>query len=301
MGIDFLSDLKIISSNFPVEVSNCALSLLNRVSYDYEKKKRFQFKPSDYNFSKIEPYIHFIWLGPKKFPQESLLRLKDWKQMNPDFRFIFWTDRQRGNDELEGVEIEIRMVTESVLPDLWRCYLHSSNYGEKSDIVRYEIIKSMGGIYVDHDVECIRSIKPLVDGYDFFVSLEGLDHFHRWRHWEKTDYYHGILCSNSIFGAAKEHPVLHKLVKHIDNKWDAVTAYWQEFKGQNSQYVSSLTWDERVILRTYIPFTKIILDNMQDLNYSIIVPAAYFSTYFIFHKNKAPIYGKHLFQSSWNK
>lgn len=38
----------------------------------------------------------------------------------------------------------------------------AKNYGEKSDILRYEILCQFGGIYVDCDFECLKSFDGLL-------------------------------------------------------------------------------------------------------------------------------------------
>ena len=37
-------------------------------------------------------------------------------------------------------------------------FLSAYNYGMKSDILRYEILHSFGGVYIDTDYECVMNI-----------------------------------------------------------------------------------------------------------------------------------------------
>jgi mannosyltransferase OCH1-like enzyme len=39
----------------------------------------------------------------------------------------------------------------------------ASNFGEKSDIWRYEILFRLGGVYVDTDFECVRPFDSLLE------------------------------------------------------------------------------------------------------------------------------------------
>jgi hypothetical protein len=40
-------------------------------------------------------------------------------------------------------------------------YMAASNYGQKADILRYELLQRHGGVYVDVDMECVRSLDGL--------------------------------------------------------------------------------------------------------------------------------------------
>lgn len=38
---------------------------------------------------------------------------------------------------------------------------HASNYGEQSDILRYELLYLYGGVYVDTDMQAVRPLDDL--------------------------------------------------------------------------------------------------------------------------------------------
>ena len=49
-----------------------------------------------------------------------------------------------------------------------------NNFGEKSDILRLEILYQMGGIYVDMDFECLQNMDNLlqmIDNYNTNINL----------------------------------------------------------------------------------------------------------------------------------
>lgn len=50
-----------------------------------------------------------------------------------------------------------------LLDILWnkKAYLAAPNYGQKADILRYELLQRHGGLYVDVDMECVRSLDGL--------------------------------------------------------------------------------------------------------------------------------------------
>lgn len=88
----------------------------------------------------IPRVIHQIWLGEYKPPIEAM---ESWKKNNPDWTYCLWSEKN--------------------LPDLVnkQAFLDSDNYPQKADILRYEILHQYGGIYMDADVHCLKSIDPL--------------------------------------------------------------------------------------------------------------------------------------------
>ncbi len=42
-------------------------------------------------------------------------------------------------------------------------YLAAPNYGQKADILRYELLERYGGVYVDVDMECLQPLDPLLE------------------------------------------------------------------------------------------------------------------------------------------
>lgn len=94
-----------------------------------------------------------IWIGNKKFPNESNTFLKTWSRKNVDYTTVLWT-----NEESD------KLMSDSKLA---KFYFESRNIGFKSDLLRYEILRSHGGVYVDSDLECLRPINSLVNNASF--------------------------------------------------------------------------------------------------------------------------------------
>jgi mannosyltransferase OCH1-like enzyme len=70
-------------------------------------------------------------------------------------------------------------------------------YALRSDVARYEILAAHGGIYVDCDVEPIRSFEPLL----------GADPFVAWCSDKELD--------PSVLGSPAHHPAIEKLVEDL--------------------------------------------------------------------------------------
>jgi len=109
------------------------------LAQQYEKTKNVKLKK---NFKKIPKIIHQIWIGPKKFPIKYKKWRNSWQMLNPDWEYIFWD-----NNRIKELEIT----------DM-RAFKKSNNYGFKSDLLRYAILKKYGGLYVDTDFECLRKL-----------------------------------------------------------------------------------------------------------------------------------------------
>lgn len=240
----------------------------------YEKNKDLRFKISDQ--TKIPKTVHFIWLGPRPFPPQSVENVRTWIAHNPGWTFKFWTDRDR-DPPCNGMKVSF--VDAFRFQFLEDCYKDSQNWGEKSDILRYEILFQEGGVYVDHDANCLQPFEGLHAGYDFYCGLEA-------PHPPMVG--HDITCGNGVIGSRPGHPVLKRILEIIGGRWDPLHA---QFKG-NDPFSKA----ELVLQRTYIALTKALEDTVdKDGNVDIVLPAAYF-----FAKSGiSPIYSKHFFANAW--
>lgn len=103
---------------------------------------------------RIPKIIHHIWLG-SPLPEKCRVLRETWIQNHPDWEFILWTDKDIEEFGLENKDL----------------YDASSNYGEKSDIARYELVYRLGGLYVDTDFECIKPMDVLHHCLDFYTGI----------------------------------------------------------------------------------------------------------------------------------
>ena len=101
---------------------------------------------------RIPKTIHRIWLGPAEMPAEYEEFGESWRRHHPGWEFRLWTD-----DELPEL---------SCPGGFERC----RNFGEASDVLRYEVLNQFGGVYVDTDVECLRSLEPLIADATAFAA-----------------------------------------------------------------------------------------------------------------------------------
>lgn len=55
------------------------------------------------------------------------------------------------------------------------CVAAARNYAQLSDVLRYELLMQLGGVYIDTDFVCQKNVEPLLDGYEFVGAGEKPD------------------------------------------------------------------------------------------------------------------------------
>lgn len=226
---------------------------------------------------KIPKTAHFIWLGPRPFPPESVANIRSWIAQNPDWNFKFWTDRPR---DLPCHGMEIVVMKEYPFSILKRCYATSNNWGEKSDILRFEILYHQGGVYADHDASCLQPFTPYHQVYDFFCGLQTPHPPFVGRN---------ITAGNGVIGACPGHPVIKSVIDLIDQRWEPI--------GEKFTKDSALPTEQIGMERTYIALTDALALSLDRPGYNdIVFPAAYFFP----KKGLEPILSQHFFATSWS-
>ena len=123
----------------------------------------------------IPRVVHRVWLGGRPLPDAFAEFGRTWERHHPEWEVRLWTDENAPTPA--GLE-------------------RTRNLAERADLVRYEIIRRHGGIYVDTDIECLRPIDELLEGVVLFAGYE----------------VPGRLC-NAVFGAVPEHPAFAEAVR----------------------------------------------------------------------------------------
>lgn len=166
---------------------------------DAETKNFFSFARNQYNqyilqenaFSetpRIPKIIHQIWVGPKTPPK----RFKEWQESflrtHPDWEYRLWTDAD---------VTELNLINQNY-------YDEETNYGAKSDILRLEILKRFGGVYVDVDFECLQPLDRLHHVCDFYIGFFQVIYLRA-----------SARINNGIIAACPEHPLINTLIEEI--------------------------------------------------------------------------------------
>ncbi len=188
----------------------------------------------------IPKVIHQIWLGPKHMPEYIPRFSREWKRLHPDWEYRLWTDA-----DVETLDFDLK--------DL---YNKSSNYGEKSDILRCEILLKHGGMYVDTDFEVLKSFDEFVEKYDFFA---GVEYPHPIRETNRM-----LLVSNALIGTAPNHPIMKRWKERIRETW-------QQTEEERLNPI------EKVMIRTFFTFGDAVEAEIESEHWrNIVFPSTYF-------------------------
>lgn len=273
---DFFTLLGRQTSLWKSFVRETDLDGIERYRKVYEKNKNFQYA-SGPNF-RIPKTVHVIWLGPNSFPRESVENIRTWVAHHPDWTFNFWTDRKR---PAPVSSMMTRYVSDFSFLHLKNRYEEATNWAEKSDILRYEILYQNGGLYIDHDADCIRPFHGLHRGYDFYACLE-LPH-------AAVDNM-SVTAGIGVIGAKPHHPILKGCIDSVEARWKDVS--------KDFAYNDPETQRELTLHRTYISLTHSLQQNL-DLpgNHDIVFPSSYF-----YAKGPLPsLYSQHFYGGKWEK
>lgn len=162
---------------------------------------------------RIPTIIHQIWLG-SPLPEECQILQKTWFAHHPNWTYFLWTDTLPQTFAANVMVFKPRSFSDILT------FLHDvaekggifiidiaglafstrghfdarSNYGEKSDILRYEILYHCGGLYIDTDFESLKPFDIFHHACDFYA---GADY--------ESPYF---LVHNSIIGSRAKHPII---------------------------------------------------------------------------------------------
>jgi Methyltransferase domain/Glycosyltransferase sugar-binding region containing DXD motif len=127
-------------------------------------------KPSSGN-QLIPRVIHRIWLGRDPIPDIFERFAESWRDHHPDWEMRLWRDETLPPLSCKGAYQDAADWTlgrgEDVSPELRALETWRVRY----DIVRLELLRQLGGVVVDMDVEAIRPLDPLLDGVTAFAGF----------------------------------------------------------------------------------------------------------------------------------
>lgn len=104
----------------------------------------------------IPKIIHYCWFGNKPLPADCEKLIATWRKYLPDYEIMRWDE-------------ETFDVTE---PEYVRSAYAAGKYAFVSDYARLYALKKYGGIYLDTDIEVVRSFDGLLSGYSAVFGFE---------------------------------------------------------------------------------------------------------------------------------
>lgn len=143
---------------------------------------------------RIPRIVHQIWLG-SPVPKCYFAWMKSWVELL-GWEYKLWGDEEVSSFLLYNQEL----------------YNRSTSYGEKTDIIRLELLLHYGGLYVDVDFECLNGaiFEELGKSFDFYVGFEPIEH----------GTINGIpkIC-NALIAASPYHPLIKNLIVNMKDNW----------------------------------------------------------------------------------
>ncbi len=193
-------------------------NILRRFKSMYKQNRLDNLQP---HIAPIIPkIIHHIWLG-SPFPDGYKSWRQSWINKHPQWTYVFWTDNPENYQEGTLVDNETILkelldsgasIGKTLVIDVRNVtltnrslYDSETNYGEKSDILRYEILYRYGGVYTDTDVECFEPFDILHHTYKFYAGLAPLN-------------MNRLQVANGLIGAQAKHPILKYCIDNVQSR-----------------------------------------------------------------------------------
>lgn len=204
----------------------------------------------------IPKKIHYCWFGRNPMPQIILKCIESWKLFLPDYEHLLWNE--------DNYDVNKIAYTSDAYK--WKKYAFVSDYA------RFDILNKQGGIYLDTDVELLKSLNPLLEN-KAFTGFEK----------------HDLVAPGLILGAVPGHPVIAYM-----------KSYYEKQKGfhpeKNMETVVA-------IMTNYLTEKGLTPNNTyQVISDMVIYPTEYFAP-MNFQNNKVTITDKtfsiHHYAGSW--
>lgn len=205
----------------------------------------------------IPKIIHYCWFGGNKIPNSVKSCIKSWRKYCPDYEIRVWNE---SNFDV------------SSHPFVKKAYEHEA-WAFVTDYVRLHAVYENGGIYLDTDVELIKSLDDLLQNKCYFGLQQGKN-----------------MCATGLgFGAEKGSSIVKKMMDAYANV---------EFNPNDKLSVSCPVLNTKVLLENgYEPTTGIFSNDEFT-----IYPACYFDPYSTQEKRNLlcdHTYSIHHYNASW--
>ena len=179
----------------------------------------------------IPKIIHYCWFGKNPMPKYVHKCIQSWKKFCPDFQIIRWDET---NYDIEKNEF----VRQAYSAKKWAFV---------SDYARIDILYNHGGIYLDTDVELLKSLNFLLTEEAYFGIQQD-----------------GCFVNTGLgFGSVQFHPILKKML----DEYNSLEFNLSQFQNLACPYINTKILSE-------VGFQS--KNELQNLQTVTIYPAKYF-------------------------
>lgn len=133
----------------------------------------------------IPKILHYCWFGNGELPELALNCIASWRKYLPEYEIMVWNEEKFDANQY-------RFASEAY---------HEKKFAFVADVCRLHALKSMGGIYLDTDVEFLRPLDTSVLQDKAFTGFED-----------------NLLLSSAIMGSEKDGKWINDLLLHYQNR-----------------------------------------------------------------------------------
>ena len=203
--------------------------------------------------------IHYCWFGGN--PKNEVIEkcIESWKKYCPDYEIIEWNEANYDVNKH---------------PFMKKAY-EAKKWAFVSDYARVDILYHNGGVYLDTDVELIKSLDPFLK-YDFYAGFESVS----------------FVSFGLGFGSAEGHPVLKDILD-----------YYNQLEFPDTEFELSMVSCPRIQTEVLVKHGMICNNQVQEFENCHIFSSEYFSP-MSFKTGKTNITDNsvsiHHYDMSWN-
>lgn len=151
----------------------------------------------------IPKIIHYSWISTDEKPEIVQRCMQTWREKLPDYEFVLWDARRIAE------EINNSFVDEAIMVKKWAF---------AADYVRCFAVYKYGGIYLDTDVEVLKSFDEFLN-YRMFIGEEGISFL-------SGTIQKIIRLTSHCFGAEAGHPYLRLCLHYYNNRRFILSMNW---------------------------------------------------------------------------
>ena len=132
----------------------------------------------------IPKVIHYCWFGGAALPPLAQKCIRSWRRRCPEYEIREWNE---SNCDILSAPLYVRQAFEA------------KKWAFVTDYIRLDVVYRYGGIYLDTDVEVIKTLDPFLDNRTYFGFEQGK-----------------YINTGLGFGAEKGAGILKELMKDYD-------------------------------------------------------------------------------------
>lgn len=144
----------------------------------------------------IPKILHMGWIGKRPLSDLNRRCIDSWRRHHTGWNVWMWCDEE-SQPQMHGYHHARIDESAFVTGGLMRA---ARNLGEASDILRLELLRQYGGVWVDCDLECFKPIDEIAQR-GFFTSMGPHANY--------------MQLENAVMGACLGHPIVESMTRAL--------------------------------------------------------------------------------------